>query len=43
MQELEYLIDIKQGMSFAGTVELYKKVLRDYYVVIEKKANLIKS
>ncbi len=34
-------IDIKQGMSFAGTVELYKKVLRDYYVVIEKKANLI--
>lgn len=36
-------IDVAQGMSYAGTPELYEKVLRDYYAVIEKKAALIEE
>lgn len=34
-------IDVSAGMAFAGTMELYRKILTDYHAVIEKKAELI--
>lgn len=36
-------IDVSTGMSFAGTMDLYRKILTDYHAVIEKKAKLIEQ
>lgn len=36
-------LDVKSGIAMAGDVGLYKKILKDYYIVIEKKADLIKK
>ncbi len=34
-------LNTKTGLAYAGSKELYEKVLRDYYIVIDKKADLI--
>lgn len=34
-------IDVKAGIALSGNLDLYKKILSDYYEVIEKKADLI--
>lgn len=36
-------LDSQLGISLVGTEELYKKVLADYYAIIEKKADLIEK
>lgn len=36
-------IDVKAGLALSGNMELYKKILSDYYAVIEKKAGLIEQ
>ena len=34
-------IDVEAGIALSGNIEVYKKILTDYYEVIEKKADLI--
>lgn len=36
-------IDVKSGITLSGTLAFYKKILADYYSVIEKKAALIEK